>query len=88
MTRRINAGEGSLGKLLKDDSFSRSLTCASTDEPRAADRDGINRGEGTVGKLMTDPALFNRLNSVTRAARPAGDPAERGRGDGGAVAER
>ena len=32
MTRRINAGEGSLGKLLKDDAFAQSLTGA-TDEP-------------------------------------------------------
>ena len=26
MTRQINAGEGSIGKLLKDDTFARSLT--------------------------------------------------------------
>ena len=64
MTQQINAGEGSIGRLLKDDSFARSLT----DTTSGPDREltgKINRGEGTAGKLMTDPALFNRLNSAS-----------------------
>ena len=63
LTRRINAGEGSLGKLLNDEAFSQSLTGATANLKDITDR--LNRGEGTAGKLMTDPSLFNRLNSVT-----------------------
>ena len=62
MTRQINAGQGSLGKLLKDEAFAHSLTGATNNLQTLTDR--LNRGEGTAGKLMTDATLFNRLNSV------------------------
>ena len=63
MTRRINAGEGSLGKLLNDDAFSKALTGATTNFEQLSSR--LNRGEGTVGKLMTDDALFKKMNALT-----------------------
>ena len=62
--RSSTPGEGSLGKLLNDDSV-RAIADVGDDEPRRRWSRKLNRGEGTAGKLMTDPALFNRLNAVT-----------------------
>ena len=57
-TRQINAGDGSLGKLLKDDRFARSLTLAMANIDTPARK--LNSGE-----LITDPELYNRLYSAT-----------------------
>ena len=53
MTRQINAGEGSLGKLLKDD-----LNGATENIKTLTGK--INSGEGTPGKLVTDRELFDQ----------------------------
>jgi len=63
MTRKLNAGEGSLGVLLKDEAFAKSLAGA-TDNLRTL-TDHLNRGDGTAGKLLTDDALYTRLTTVT-----------------------
>ena len=63
MTRRINAGEGSLGKLLNDDALAKSMTSAGANADKILG--GLQRGEGTAGKLLTDQALWNRINSLS-----------------------
>ena len=47
MTARINAGEGSLGRLLKDDALAKSLTSASGNFDQITAK--LNQGEGTPG---------------------------------------
>ena len=44
LTERINAGEGSIGKLLKDDAFSRSLTSATANFDAVAAQHQERRG--------------------------------------------
>ena len=61
-TDQINAGQGSLGKLLKDDAFANSLNGATTSIQDLMAK--LNRGEGTAGKLLNDQALYNKLDSV------------------------
>ena len=85
MTRRINAGEGSLGRLLKDERV-RQVAVVDDRQLRSAFPGGLSRGEGTAGKLLNDDALYKRLDAVTGAAGHPPDAPERGPGDGRPVA--
>jgi phospholipid/cholesterol/gamma-HCH transport system substrate-binding protein len=51
----IQKGEGSLGKMIMDDSFYRKMDSI-------ADR--LEKGEGTIGKLLKDDGLYNDLRAV------------------------
>ncbi len=62
MTRRINAGEGSLGRLLKDDALAKSLTGASANLEDVTGR--LKRNDNTLGKLLTEKELYDRFNSL------------------------
>jgi phospholipid/cholesterol/gamma-HCH transport system substrate-binding protein len=53
---RVNAGEGNIGLLLKDDAFYREGTNAITNLREILQK--INRGQGSVGKLLNDDALY------------------------------
>ena len=82
MTADLNAGQGSLGKLLKDEAFCEQPHWRHVRNLKdLADR--LNRGEGTAGKLLTDQSLFNQLNSVTKRPRPADDRLNDGEGTAG-----
>ena len=62
MTRRINAGEGSLGRLLKDDALAKSLTATSANLEDVTGR--LTRNDNTIGKLLTEKELYDRFNSL------------------------
>ena len=86
MTRRINAGEGSLGQLLKDDALAKSLTATSSNLEQVTGR--LNRGEDTAGKLLTDKELYDRFNSLaSRLDQLTGEP-QQGAGHGRPAAAR
>jgi phospholipid/cholesterol/gamma-HCH transport system substrate-binding protein len=60
----VNAGKGTVGKLLKDDQLHQHL-----DELVAkfnATIDKINAGQGTLGQFLVNPQLFESLNGATR----------------------
>jgi phospholipid/cholesterol/gamma-HCH transport system substrate-binding protein len=63
VTARIRAGEGSLGKLLNDESVAASMKSATANLDSFTGR--INRGEGTLGQLATNQELYNRMSSVS-----------------------
>ena len=62
ITRRINAGEGTLGRLLKDDALAKSSSSAAANIDTLTGQ--LNKGEGTAGKLLKEEELYNRLNSL------------------------
>ena len=62
MTARIRAGEGSLGKLLNDESVAASMKSAAANLDSFTGR--INRGEGTLGQLAAAGSAA-RLSSVS-----------------------
>ena len=67
MTRRINAGEGSLGRLLKDDALAKSLTATSGNLEDITGR--LKRNDNTLGKLLTEKELYDRFNSLATRDR-------------------
>lgn len=63
VTAMARNGEGSIGKLLADESVYQnlSLTLANI----AALTDKLNKGEGTVGKFLTDPRVYQNLEELS-----------------------
>ena len=76
ITSNINAGKGTLGKLVKDDKLYEQASielkklgemgervAIAADEIKVLAKD-IHAGKGTIGKLMVDDSIFNDLKSV------------------------
>jgi phospholipid/cholesterol/gamma-HCH transport system substrate-binding protein len=80
-TRRISAGEGSLGRLLKDDALAKSLTSASANFDQVTAR--LNRGDNTMGRLLTERELYDRFNSLTGRLDTLIATVEKGEGSAG-----
>ena len=53
---QINQGQGTLGRLAKDDSLFRESTNAMTNLREILQK--INQGQGSVGKLVNDETLY------------------------------
>jgi phospholipid/cholesterol/gamma-HCH transport system substrate-binding protein len=56
---QINAGEGTLGKLAKDETLYRETTLAMTNIREITEK--INKGQGTVGKLVNDESFYKNV---------------------------
>jgi phospholipid/cholesterol/gamma-HCH transport system substrate-binding protein len=52
---RINRGEGTLGRLVVDDTIAKRVESIATK---------IDEGEGTLGQLLTNEAIYDKLNQV------------------------
>ena len=78
ITEKINRGEGTVGKLVADESVFDNLneTVASLKEIT----DKINRGEGTVGKLVKDESIVDNLNETLVSMRDISDKISKGEG--------
>jgi phospholipid/cholesterol/gamma-HCH transport system substrate-binding protein len=63
ITRRMDQGDGTLGKLSTDDQLYRNLD--QSFEHFAAFIDGIQEGEGTLGLLAKDEKLYENLNQLS-----------------------
>jgi phospholipid/cholesterol/gamma-HCH transport system substrate-binding protein len=70
MITEINAGHGTLGKLIKDEQIYNDARAAIARFNTTAERidnvvAGAQRGEGTFGKLLTDDALYSNVNQLS-----------------------
>jgi phospholipid/cholesterol/gamma-HCH transport system substrate-binding protein len=66
----VNQGQGTLGKLIKDEAiYNDARTAIARFNTTAARIDNVvanaQRGEGTLGKLMTDESLYNNVNNLS-----------------------
>lgn len=76
---RLNAGEGTIGRLLTEDELYTNLNSAVADISSIADR--LERGEGTLGRLLSsDDELYTNLNSAVADISSITDRLERGEG--------
>ena len=72
ITKKIDSGQGSLGKFVNDDKLYNELVNASgkLDEALTGIRNitsKVEKGEGTIGKLFTDETLYNDLKETTKS---------------------
>ncbi len=62
VAHKINSGQGTLGKMVTDDSMYRSITGAMTQLHTTLA--ALNDPNGSLGRMVHDPALYNRLVSA------------------------
>jgi phospholipid/cholesterol/gamma-HCH transport system substrate-binding protein len=61
LLKRISEGQGTLGKLMKDEALYAEMTSLASAANEVTRQ--INRGKGTVGQLMNDPAAYNSMRA-------------------------
>ncbi|MFM8421134.1 MAG: MCE family protein, partial [Verrucomicrobiota bacterium] len=59
ITGAVDKGEGSVGRLLRDDTLAKELTAASTALREILQK--INSGQGSVGKLVNDESFLRNV---------------------------
>jgi phospholipid/cholesterol/gamma-HCH transport system substrate-binding protein len=85
---KANQGEGTLGRIVNDESLYRNLD-ATIGETRLTvtklqtTLDKVNSGQGSAGKLLNDPALYNSLNKTIAQLESISNDIKSGRGSAG-----
>ena len=67
IAKKIEKGEGTLGRLITDDGLYREIRGIAGNLSRVSDQ--IAKGEGTLGKLVADDALYKDLRTLTTDLR-------------------
>jgi phospholipid/cholesterol/gamma-HCH transport system substrate-binding protein len=78
ITTQIQAGKGSMGKLLYDQALYNKMDATVSGAQTLVDR--ANRGEGTIGKLMIDETLYNRTLATLDRLNQVIDDVQHGKG--------
>lgn len=85
---KANRGDGTLGRIINDESLYRNLD-TTVNEARATmlrlqtTIDKVNNGDGSAGKLLNDPELYNSLNRTTQELEGIAKDLRSGRGTAG-----
>lgn len=85
---KANQGEGTLGRIINDESLYRNLDTAVAETRLTVVKlqntlDKVNRGEGSAGKLLNDPELYNSLNRTVGQLESISRDLRAGRGTAG-----
>lgn len=78
MINAVTEGQGTLGKLLNDDSMYNNMAVVSEDLKAISAR--IAKGEGTVGKLLKDDVVYNDVQALVANLREISDRLAAGEG--------
>ena len=78
MIDAVNKGQGTLGKLLTDDTIYNNIVDVSENLKAMGQR--IEKGEGTVGKLLKDDAVYEDVHAITSNFREISDRLVAGEG--------
>jgi len=81
ITRKINEGDGTIGRFLNDEAFYNNLN-STLQETQSVIRQ-IKSGEGTAGKFINDPAVYNNVNELSLRLNDIAEGLRRGRGTAG-----
>ncbi len=85
---KANNGEGTLGRIVNDESLYKNLDTA-VEETRLTvvklqtTLEKVNNGDGTAGKLLNDPELYNSLNRTVSQLEGISQDLRNGRGSAG-----
>ncbi len=78
---KANRGEGTLGRVINDESLYRNLDATISEMQSTLDK--INRGSGTAGKLVNDAELYDNLNRTVAQLESISSDIKAGRGTAG-----
>jgi phospholipid/cholesterol/gamma-HCH transport system substrate-binding protein len=85
---KANQGEGTLGRIVNDESLYRNLDATIGETKLTVTKlqttlDKVNSGQGSAGKLLNDPALYNSLNKTIAQLESISNDIRSGRGSAG-----
>ncbi|MEO8073894.1 MAG: MlaD family protein, partial [Acidobacteriota bacterium] len=85
---KANQGEGTLGRVINDESLYKNLDTAVAETRTTVVKlqdtlDKVNHGNGSAGKLLNDPQLYNNLNSTVAQLESISRDLRAGRGSAG-----
>lgn len=85
---KANQGEGTLGRVVNDESLYNNLDAAVAETKLTVTKlqttlDKVNRGEGSAAKLLNDPELYNNLNQTVAQLESVAQDLRAGRGSAG-----
>lgn len=85
---RANQGEGTLGRILNDETLYENLDATVAETKLTMVRlqstlDKVNRGEGTAGQLINNPELYNNLNKTVSQLEAISNDLRSGKGSAG-----
>lgn len=85
---KANQGEGTLGRIVNDESLYRNLDATVAETKLTMTKlqttlEKVNRGSGTAGKLLNDPELYNSLNRTVSQLEAISNDIRSGRGSAG-----
>jgi phospholipid/cholesterol/gamma-HCH transport system substrate-binding protein len=66
---QVNEGQGTIGKLIKDETLYRETTAAMTNMKEILQK--INQGQGSVGQLVNDPGFINNAKLTLQKVEKA-----------------
>jgi len=78
VTDSLEKGEGTLGRLIKDDTVYNDIQALSSNLRTISDR--LEKGEGSLGKLMTDETLYNDVQQIAADLKDISGRLQRGEG--------
>ena len=78
MSAKVREGEGTLGKLITDDTVYKEAKEAMASLHRVALR--IEKGEGSLGKILTDDTVYNDAKEAVASLRRIMESVEKGEG--------
>ena len=85
---KANGGEGTLGRIINDQSLYKNLDATVNEAKTTMLRiqttiDQVNKGNGSAGKLLNDPALYDGLNRTVSQLETISKNLQSGRGTAG-----
>jgi len=78
---KANRGEGTLGRVVNDESLYRNLDAAVNETKATINK--INSGQGSAGRFVNDPELYNSLNRTVAQLESISSDIKAGRGSAG-----
>ncbi len=78
ITEKIEKGQGTLGKLINDDTLYKNLVASTKSIKDIAEK--IDKGQGTIGKLINDDTLYKNLVASIKSLKYIGEKIEKGQG--------
>lgn len=85
---KANTGEGTLGKIVNDESLYRNLDATVAETKLTVTKlqttlEKVNNGDGSAGKLLNDPELYNNLNKTVAQLEAISTDIRNGKGTAG-----